>query len=175
MDKKLSGTILLASVFIISGCVVRTYPLTKDRVDQDLSAGNRGYLKGEAPYEETKVRKTERTTRVVEIELGFPAKAKKGGKAAQTPVTMEEAAVDYTEGESMPVQETAEALNYEEYVVQKNDTLQKISQKFYGTTKKWNKIFEANKEALKSPDRIYPGQTIMVPVENMKEPAVKIK
>ena len=39
----------IASVFMLSGCVVRTYSLTRDRVDQNLEEGNRGYLKGQAP------------------------------------------------------------------------------------------------------------------------------
>ena len=32
--------------FMLSGCVVRTYRLTRDRVDQNLEGGNRGYLIG---------------------------------------------------------------------------------------------------------------------------------
>jgi nucleoid-associated protein YgaU len=51
------------------------------------------------------------------------------------------------------------------YVVQKGDTLQKISNKVYGTTKKWKKIFEANKDILKDPDEIKPGQTLIIPAE----------
>ncbi|MCX7662077.1 MAG: LysM peptidoglycan-binding domain-containing protein, partial [Candidatus Omnitrophica bacterium] len=45
------------------------------------------------------------------------------------------------------------------------DTLQKISLKFYGTTKKWKRIFNANKDIIKSPDKIYPGQVINIPLE----------
>lgn len=51
------------------------------------------------------------------------------------------------------------------YVVQKGDTLQKISEKMYGTTKKWKKIFEANKNVLKNPDRIKAGQKLIIPAE----------
>jgi nucleoid-associated protein YgaU len=51
----------------------------------------------------------------------------------------------------------------EYYVVQKGDTLQKISQKFFGTTKKWKKIYNANKNVLKSPDRIRSGQKLAIP------------
>ena len=54
---------------------------------------------------------------------------------------------------------------YQDYKVRKNDTLQKISYKFYGTTRKWMKIFEANKDKLKTPDKIFPGMTIRIPVE----------
>ena len=48
------------------------------------------------------------------------------------------------------------------YTVQKGDTLQKISMKFFGTTKKWPKIFEDNKDKLKSHEKIYPGQVIKI-------------
>jgi len=53
----------------------------------------------------------------------------------------------------------------EKYTVQKGDTLQKISKKFYGTTKKWQKIYAANQDTLKGPNKIYPGQTIDVPLD----------
>ncbi|KPK42493.1 MAG: hypothetical protein AMJ78_02430 [Omnitrophica WOR_2 bacterium SM23_29] len=52
---------------------------------------------------------------------------------------------------------------YVTYKVQKGDTLQKISQKFYGTSKKWRKIFLANKDKLKNPDKIRAGQTLKIP------------
>jgi nucleoid-associated protein YgaU len=51
----------------------------------------------------------------------------------------------------------------------KGDTLQKISKKFYGKTNKWNRIYEANKDKLKSPNKIYPGQVIDIPVESLKK------
>ncbi|MCM8781059.1 MAG: LysM peptidoglycan-binding domain-containing protein, partial [Candidatus Omnitrophica bacterium] len=63
-----------------------------------------------------------------------------------------------------PSQKVSKA-KFERYTVQPQDTLQKISQKFYGTTKKWNKIYEANKDTLKSPDKIYPGQILEIPLE----------
>jgi nucleoid-associated protein YgaU len=50
-----------------------------------------------------------------------------------------------------------------EYVVQKGDTLQKISMKFYDTHNKWNRIYEANKDILPNPNRIKPGVTIRIP------------
>ena len=51
------------------------------------------------------------------------------------------------------------------YVVEKGDTLQKISDKMYGTTKKWKKIYEANRDALESPDMIKLGQRLVIPME----------
>jgi nucleoid-associated protein YgaU len=55
------------------------------------------------------------------------------------------------------------------YIVQKGDTLQKISEKFFGTTRKWNSIYQANKNILKSPDRIRAGQKLVIPNEKSPE------
>jgi LysM repeat protein len=49
------------------------------------------------------------------------------------------------------------------YIVEKGDTLQKISDKVYGTTRRWQEIYEANKDVLKSPDKIVPGQKLVIP------------
>ena len=51
-----------------------------------------------------------------------------------------------------------EAADFDEmYVIQKGDTLGKIA-KHYGTT--WQKIHEMNKDTIKNPDLIFPGQKI---------------
>jgi nucleoid-associated protein YgaU len=176
--------LLLGFVFLLAGCVVRTYPLTKDRIDQDLTGGNRGYLKGASQVTEGKEKKTTRTTQVVEVELRSPIrferlKAKTQEKAI-TPQTEEEAAAGnrgYITQSTTP--EIAEQGMVEKYTVQKNDTLQKISKKFYNTTKKWNKIYEANRDLLKSPNKLYTGQVLNIPVEpetkSLKEPAENLK
>lgn len=49
------------------------------------------------------------------------------------------------------------------YTVKKGDTLQKISQRFYGTTKQWNKIYQANKRAIKDPDKLTIGTKLTIP------------
>ena len=50
------------------------------------------------------------------------------------------------------------------YVVRKGDTLQKISNKYYGTTKKWRRIYKANLKTLaKGPDKIQPGMKLVIP------------
>ncbi len=50
------------------------------------------------------------------------------------------------------------------YLVRKGDTLQKISKKFYGTTKKWRKIYQVNRKALaKGPDKLQVGMKLIIP------------
>lgn len=49
------------------------------------------------------------------------------------------------------------------YTIVSGDSLWKIASKFYGNGSKWNTLFEENKEVIKDPDLIYPGQVIRVP------------
>jgi len=49
------------------------------------------------------------------------------------------------------------------YTVQTGDTLSKISKQFYGDGNDYMKIFNANKDKLKDPDKIQPGQQLNIP------------
>ncbi len=51
------------------------------------------------------------------------------------------------------------------YEIQKGDSLWKIADKFYGDGNKYKKIFEDNREVIKDPDKIFPGQKIRIPME----------
>lgn len=168
----------LIAMFLISGCVVRTYSVTKDRVDQGLTHGNRGYLKGDAPDgKESAERKSTRTVHVVETEFFPPVRLEKGPKKQTAPVKASVPSQD-TEvwgNRGVVYAPSAPEPPMRQYTVEKNDTLQKISKKFYGTTKYWQKIFKANEGVLKGPDKIYPGQVINIPVEELKETEENLK
>jgi len=49
------------------------------------------------------------------------------------------------------------------YTVVKGDYLSKIAKRVYGDAMKYNVIFEANKPMLTDPDKIYPGQVLVIP------------
>jgi nucleoid-associated protein YgaU len=49
------------------------------------------------------------------------------------------------------------------YVVQSGDTLSKIAQKYYGDPALYTQIFEANRDVLKDPNKIFPGQKLKIP------------
>jgi len=49
------------------------------------------------------------------------------------------------------------------YTVQKGDSLSKIAKALYGHAGKWKVIYEANKDSIKNPDLIYPGQVFRIP------------
>jgi len=50
------------------------------------------------------------------------------------------------------------------YEIEKGDSLWKIAKQFYGNGNDYPKIFEANKEVIKDPDLIFPGQKIRIPM-----------
>jgi LysM repeat protein len=49
------------------------------------------------------------------------------------------------------------------YEVVSGDTLSKIAKKFYGDAAQYKKIFDANTDQLKDPDKIQVGQKLKVP------------
>jgi len=51
----------------------------------------------------------------------------------------------------------------ESYTVQSGDTLWKIAAGCYGDGAKYVQIFEANRDQLKTPDQIFPGQVLRIP------------
>jgi nucleoid-associated protein YgaU len=50
----------------------------------------------------------------------------------------------------------------ETYEVKPGDNLSKIAKKYSGIS--WKDIFEANKDQIKNPDLIHPGQVLKIPV-----------
>ena len=49
------------------------------------------------------------------------------------------------------------------YEVRPGDSLSKIAKRVYGDAGKWRQIFDANTGKLKDPDKIYPGQVLVIP------------
>ena len=51
------------------------------------------------------------------------------------------------------------------YEIKKGDTLSAIAKQFYGNASQYVRIFEANREIISDPDKIYPGQKIRIPLD----------
>lgn len=75
-----------------------------------------------------------------------------------------------TEPEPAPVDKPVEAPDVpgpesdaRTYTVQSGDTLWKIAERMYGNGSKYMRIFEANTDLLEHPDRIFPGQELVIP------------
>jgi hypothetical protein len=49
------------------------------------------------------------------------------------------------------------------YTVVPGDTLERLAQRFLGNEERWPEIFAANRNAIKNPNLIYPGQVFRIP------------
>ncbi|WP_434026450.1 LysM peptidoglycan-binding domain-containing protein [[Pseudomonas] boreopolis] len=67
---------------------------------------------------------------------------------------------------SARVDSTAEIVGEQSYTVQKGDSLSKIAKYFYGDGNAWKRIFEANRDVLDDPDKIFPGQNLRIPAKS---------
>jgi len=180
------GCIFLFVILTLAGCSatkgvqVRRYIQEKERLDQEMS-GNAGFLYGSAP-EVTTERKKSRQIYVVEVSKGPEEPALSDEVYEVGPIDTSIPDFGPSDGPSGPSQPTVTIPPIEddlsgagqrpsasggvtEYTVEKDDTLQKISKKFYNSYGKWPKIYEANKDKIENPDKIEPGIVITIPAE----------
>ncbi|MFT3763776.1 MAG: LysM peptidoglycan-binding domain-containing protein [Pseudoxanthomonas sp.] len=61
------------------------------------------------------------------------------------------------------VTSTEEIVGEETYTIAKGDSLSKIAQEKYGKASAWKQIYEANRDVIEDPDRVFPGQVIKLP------------
>jgi nucleoid-associated protein YgaU len=52
-----------------------------------------------------------------------------------------------------------------EHTVRAGDTLSHLALQYYGNARKWQQIYEANKETMKNPNYIFIGQKVLVPAD----------
>ena len=74
----------------------------------------------------------------------------------------EQKAADFSDV-SVSVDSTEEIIGLRTYTVEKGDSLSKIAKEQLGNANAWKQIFEANRDVLDDPDRIFPGQVIKLP------------
>ena len=70
---------------------------------------------------------------------------------------------DVTSGESTEAPPPPPAAAGNTYTVKSGDSLSRIAKAQYGDASKWKRIYEANKDKIKNPDLIYPGQEFTIP------------
>lgn len=179
------GFVCLLSLLFVSGCGVtmRSYVQEKERVDQEM-AGNAGYLMGTSSETELSPSRSTRKTYVLEFSKESPPEIQEDfldvgtsedrpqpitrrgtrkARALQTQTVPNRTFLIETIEDAEESEEQRVAP--EKYTVQENDTLQKISKKFYGSYSKWPKIHSANKDKIKDPNRIKPGIVLTIPMD----------
>lgn len=173
--------VAIAMSSVMSGCLLRWRTVEKPRTDMDVK-GNAGCLQGDCKKEPKKSKLSDkRLISVLELEIG--KSKKKLAKEKEALAKRRQQVADYKSnlGKSVDVTEVSvsedEEIVFDDsivqqeelvdgpqiYVVQKGDTLQKISKKFYGTTKKYIYLYENNRDILKSKDSLRVGQKLTIP------------
>ena len=66
-------------------------------------------------------------------------------------------------GQQATTVQATQTVQSEFYTIKAGDSLSKIAGAKMGDTDKWKQLFEANREVVEDPDKIYPGQTIRIP------------
>lgn len=66
-------------------------------------------------------------------------------------------------GDALIAPEPAPEEVTEYYTIKSGDTLWAIAAEFLGNGAKYTEIFEANREVIEDPDKIFPGQKIRIP------------
>ena len=148
-----------------AGCQAPTRMAVKTtevpRVDLQLEGGNRGYLIGTPPAEPTAMKTTRQMVEAT-IEIpSFYTPKRLGGQAAPEGISPPEteAPAAGQPGAKAPPQHD------DTYVVQKGESLWSIAAKpeIYGKATRWRRIFDANRDILKSPNQVKPGMTLKIP------------
>jgi len=185
--------VVLAAVFVAGcastnkddgGVTARAYIADKARVDQSMDSGNYGYLAGTPqPVDRSDLKKTRKIyvlefTKEVPQPPDPPAPAPVTG-SSYVPTTRPPAPepewakpvrlprIDDVDSDRWSEKGEIDSSNpsFIDYTVEKNDTLQKISKKFYDSYSKWPLILDANKATLKDPNKIRPGMKLRIPVK----------
>lgn len=112
--------------------------------------GDKLFMRGEAPSQEAKNRLWDQIKLVDASYSDLTADITVNQSAA--PPQTQTAAASVTGGQ-----------NSRTYTVQSGDTLSRISKQFYGNVNDYMKIFEANRDQLKDPNQIRPGQQLKIP------------
>jgi NitT/TauT family transport system substrate-binding protein len=87
-----------------------------------------------------------------------PAVAEEKAKPAAKPVS---GAAEKTQASAPKPASAVQA-----YTVKSGDTLARLSEQFYNSPNKWEKIYEANRDVLKNPNYIYVGMKLMIPADD---------
>ena len=149
----------LMSVMVLSGCRTATRVADVPRVDLSLEGGNRGYLVGTPPPPSAQV--TTREMVQADVEIPSLYKPKPGDKNR---TILEEIAPPEVDLSGQGGAGTSPAPGtYDTYTVKKNESLWSIAAKKYGRATRWRRIYDANRDVLKSPDQIHAGMVLKIP------------
>ena len=146
----------------VCGCRTATRTAAYPRVDLDVSptSGNRGYLIGTPPP----APELKQQRQMIETDVELPS-FYHSTKGTTEPVSLGEPAAPETEMSAAATGTPSTAAVYDTYTVKTGDTLSSIAAKpaVYGNGNKWRKLYNANREVIKTPNRLRAGMILKIP------------
>ncbi len=138
-----------------------------EKIKQDIESNNPGIENLEVEMQEDTVCVLSGTCESVEakekaILMAGNMKGVSAVVAAQLKVA-ESADASENAGEEQQDAAFESATDSQFYTIESGDTLWGIAAKFLGNGSKYPEIFEANREVMEDPDKIFPGQKIRIP------------
>ena len=134
------------------------------------SVGNKIFNRDEEAAEKIQQHIEQDNPGIKEMRVAFNDGVVSISGAADNPEALEKAVlmagnikgVGEVKADGVQVPQTGTKVEY--YVIESGDTLSKLAKKYYGNAMDYPKIFEANREVIKDPDKIFVGQKIRIPL-----------
>lgn len=153
-----------------AGCRSATQVVRVPRVDLERG-GNQGFLMGTPPPSEPQKTTREMVETTVEVPSWYKPTQGRVGIGPTGQVELGEVAppeVDLSEEgrlEMTPVPSESDMASSQTYVTKPGDTLWSIAAQssVFGDATKWRRLYEANRDILKSPDQLRAGMTLRIP------------
>ncbi len=133
--------------------VVNAMPQQQVHLENLNMQGDKLFLRAEAPSEEAKNRIWDQIKLVDPTYSDLIADITVSGNAAQQAPKTQTAGASATGGQQ----------NTRTYTVKAGDSLSKISREYYGDASQYEKIFNANRDKISDPNRIRPGEELVIP------------
>jgi nucleoid-associated protein YgaU len=138
--------------------VVNSMQQNQVRLENLNMQGDKLFMRAEAPSEEAKNKVWDQIKMVDATYQDLTADITVNQQAAASPAQAGAAPKTQTAGASASGGQSTRT-----YTVKPGDSLSKISREFYGDASQYQKIFEANRDKLRDPDKISAGQELVIP------------
>jgi nucleoid-associated protein YgaU len=173
----------VTALFAFSGCIGgKAYLVDKERVDQDIpgvsrESDNRAKTRKVLVVELVNKDKNASVPQVVTTTSTSESRDGSSRVVTESKDTLIVHESNFTfpkmTSETLTRKADGATLDVQTYVVQKDDTLQKISKKFYGSFNQWMRIYDMNRDVIKNPNALKSGVTLKIPPA--EEPAGSVE